>query len=715
MLLSEGWTVDYGNGPKPCTVPHAWRQDVPVSWEGPAIYRNRCVVPETARVMRFEGVSYQARVIIEGQERVLHHGIWDAFDLPVEDLADREIEIEVHVTKNGGGSFPVREVLSGFLPYVFHTFGGIFRPVRWLANPVQHEPGPSRVDVRGSQIWADGKPIYVRGVLHWGWYPELGHPHPSRDVIEREVTACKRLGFNLVKFCLWAPPHEFLEVLDEHGMWGWMELPLWDPSSDPDRLAQMADEIGRIVDQYRHHSNILLWTAGCELSHATPAEYRCRLVEMIKQKTGSPLVRDNSGGAEMYGGDLREFGDFWDFHPYCDTPFYPEVLDSLQPGPRPGQPVLLGEFNDIDVHRDFGWLQRERPYWASAEPDLNDVGVRWQHDLPGLLADSPFAQETDAALMESSRSKAAFMREWVQQEVAARDWASGYVVTGIRDTPVSASGMFDDQGNSRYLADLLESPWNTDLVLFRIPHRRPPWVRGGNRPGWLDTANAWEGDVLLRLGLQARVGFQGGVEWCLLNSADRPPLEGVIHCEVEALGSREIGQIATTLRPGDVLLRVSAGSASQNWRLGVWPQTDWPDAAEFKSYAGDLPDPWTFGRLTVFRSGELVRPMPFWREAAYDYPVASTEVDLIKDQWHRLLPISGDVAFDEGALERALPSGYEVLMRRIDTRTYRTNPVVVRHGNGIWTTLRPFGGLGRQPSSLATNPLGATLALALGR
>src|SRR5687768_12658657 len=80
--------------------------------------------------------------------------------------------------------------------------------------------------------------------------------------------------------------------------------------------------------------NTIIWTAGCELGTTTSAAYRQRLTKMVKDHTGSPLVKDNSGGSEMYGGDLREFGDFYDFHPYCDTPLYPPVLDSLLPGPR---------------------------------------------------------------------------------------------------------------------------------------------------------------------------------------------------------------------------------------------------------------------------------------------------------------------------------------------------------------------------------------------
>jgi hypothetical protein len=206
------------------------------------------------------------------------------------------------------------------------------------------------------------------------------------------------MGFNTIKFCLWVPRHRFFEILEEEGMFAWLELPLWDPTGDEEKLEAMAQEIERIVLQYRHHRSIIAWTVGCELGASTPHEFRRRMVEMVQRETGCPLVKDNSGGAEMYGGDLREYGTFEDFHPYCDTHWYPVVLESLEPGPRAIAPILLGEFNDFDVHRDLRRLKEKAPFWASEDPALNDKGVRWQHDLPTVLKESRWATQDSTAL-----------------------------------------------------------------------------------------------------------------------------------------------------------------------------------------------------------------------------------------------------------------------------------------------------------------------------
>ncbi|MEX2242528.1 MAG: hypothetical protein WD716_01645, partial [Fimbriimonadaceae bacterium] len=99
-------------------------------------------------------------------------------------------------------------------------------------------------------------------------------------------------------------------------------------------------------------------------------------------------------------------------------------------------------------------------------------------------------------------------------------------------------------------------------------------------------------------------------------------------------------------------------------------------------------------------------PMPFWRECVQEF--APGLLDPWADKWERLWAIAPDRALDTKWLEQTLP-GYEVLMNRVDTRTYREHPYVVKAGNVIVTTLRPQGGHGAQPFGVSRNPAGAHL------
>jgi hypothetical protein len=743
------WTVDYQNGHEPInvTVPHAWRQDVPVSWEGPAVYRTRIEVPRGYSYLRFAGVSYAAEVFVDGEKVFDHKGIWDAFYVPLEAFEGRTVVLEVWVVKNGGPTYPVRDVASGFLPYVFHTFGGIHGEVEIVSGRVPPDPKPfdpgTRVSVEGSVIKVDGKPFYSKGLLTWGWYPELGHTNPSADSIRKEVRQAKELGFNMIKFCLWVPPHRYLEIMREERMEAWLELPLWDPTEDEAKQRAIAAEIERVVRQYCHHENILIWTVGCELSTSTSADYRQYLTQLVRNLTGSPLVKDNSGSAEMYGGDLREFGDFYDFHPYCDTQFYAPVLDSLLPGPRKAQPILLGEFNDIDVHRDLARLGNELPFWTSSLSELNDQGVRWQHDLPNFIDANRFAlhptRERHKELMESSRKKALFIRKTVHELVRARDEISGYVITGWRDTPISTAGFFDDWDAPRFTPEECES-WNGEAVLFLIPTRRPPWVNGGNRAGWLDPYNFFPGQLFWRVGVHSQDRLHSGLVWRLRKETGEFVSYGTDQPQtVNALEATEIGQISIQCdEPGDYVLEVEFGGYRNEWRIWVTPKPDvtrldgwrifdppqvfpgFPSSGK-NLIATTIPPDFKEvleikAKVLLFLRGPGTIQCPFWREAAYEFrnPEFWSRVP-IAERWERLMPVSGDRALDPEWL-RGLGLGEpEILMNRIDARTYAEHPVIARFENVLVTTLRPYGGLGSQPTALNRNPAGVALLEALVR
>ncbi|HNS52920.1 MAG TPA: glycoside hydrolase [Anaerolineae bacterium] len=146
-----GWQVrrDREERWQPVRVPGCWEDaGFPVDDAGPFWYRCALPLPRFVRGqrlwLRFGAVSYDCAVWIDGQPAGAHRGMWDPFEveIPPEVVQRRQAEVLVRVEKPAsptagpdsppvGGRFPLRQTLSGFLPYVWgHAFGGLWQEVR---------------------------------------------------------------------------------------------------------------------------------------------------------------------------------------------------------------------------------------------------------------------------------------------------------------------------------------------------------------------------------------------------------------------------------------------------------------------------------------------------------------------------------------------------------------------------------------------------------
>lgn len=358
-----------------------------------------------------------------------------------------------------------------------------------------------------SQIYLNNQVIYPRMALSWGWYPETLHCNPPVETMRVELQKLQQLGYNGVKCCLWVPPPAYLDLCDELGMLVWMELPLWLPQMNAEQWEQIYREYEAIVTQLAHHPCIVIWSLGCELSSACPTDFMKRLYEQVRLRTSNALLRDNSGGGECYGGALIENADYYDYHFYCDLPFLRSTFDYFLPRTLPVQPWLFGEFCDADACRDLPALQAAHggalPWWAVDDPARNPKGARWDMHITGqwkaLEQNGLFSRLEE--LKAGQRRQTLLHRKFTVELVRTYEEMSGYVITGLRDTPISTAGMFDDFGAFRYTPEEF-TRFNADTVLLLSWHRRRNWVAGGDRPSYVDVWTRDSGETILpRLGI----------------------------------------------------------------------------------------------------------------------------------------------------------------------------------------------------------------------
>jgi hypothetical protein len=514
----------------------------------------------------------------------------------------------------------------------------------------------------------------------------------------------------------------------------------------------------------RNHPSIVLWTLGCELSARFPSDALAELYALVKRLTGSPLVRDNSGGGECYGGALQEYVDFADYHLYGDAHFAGATFRAFLDTPRAPAPWLQGEFADHDTLRDFPTLRRSVPaeqlWWLSQDPAVNPQGVRWFYETPFVEARLAQAGLTDAIpdLVQTSRREMTAYHKLVLETMRRLPSTSGYVVTGLKDTPISTAGILDERGELKVAPDEYAA-FNADTVLLVDWHRRREWVAGGDRAANPDPYNHFAGRAVYPRLLVAHAGA---------------PLEGaVLRWQLETeygawqVGEMRIGRITagvafltqaeltlpdaptpTSVRFVAQLVASSGAVISANeWQWGVYPVPAWDALGQVAIYdptdaLWGLPAPENFVRLTandsppresvlltthlepshaafVARGGralwlltaptpECVR-LPFWREAAHrflphplwEHIPRPTHLDA------RLLAFSTDFAL-QGKAWRGAP--LQPIWQRVDTRTGYTHAYLAEatYGAGrlLLCTLHFAGHHGETPITLRYHPAG---------
>ena len=647
---------------------------------------------------------------------------------------------------------------------------------------VRRRFGFRRLRAAGVQLLLNDQPVCVRGVLNWGWYPDLLCPAPDESAIRDEFRRVRALGYNMVKLCLYVPVPRYFEIADEEGMLLWLELPLWLPDVTP-RLRQQAPlEYAAIFGAVHHHPSVILYSLGCELDQAADADLLGQLDRIARDQTCGALICDNSGSGEAYGGLAHDFADFNDYHFYCDLHYFDPLVDHFRRDWRP-RPWIFGEFCDADDYRDLDeiaaampehggdlpwWLTEPNPIHAAkaaelAYPEQRTRMARLALDLDGQ------------ALQQLSRRQSFIVRKTILEKVRARQGMGGYVVTGIRDTPLATSSMFDDLGRFKYDAEAFRA-FNDDTVLLIGQGRRRIWQHGGDRPApaaprafltdqpvALDVILSHAGGPLPGGALVWRITGTDGTAIASGMATINGPLAGGRPCALTRIAFRTPPREVAAMLMLEVTLDVSGHQHCANrWPLWVFPAVSvWPQGIglldpgnallgldDLCASAAILEPGAPIAGISILitsvlsaevrdylhRGGAVLllqhgprpipaAPCPFWREGVAliaDHPVmnAIPHEGVLDVQFYGL---ATDYAFAADGLVSVLPEATDVrpLMRRLAVRAFTVSDHLVeaRVGAGriIASTLRFEGGAGDQPAGLRFHPAGRWLLQAILR
>lgn len=654
-------------------------------------------------------------------------------------------------------------------PTCYQVYVSVRQPPRILIAATR-QLGFRRLSTQGEQVLLNGQPLHLRGVLSWGWEPNRIAPYYTVEEVRSEFRRVRAQGFNLIKLCLFVPNQTYFDIADEEGMLLWQEWPMWLPEVTPHLRQQAPAEYANYMALTHNHPAVVLYSLGCELNQQVDATLLGELNCVVRTNVSDVLVCDNSGSGEAYGGLTVDFADFTDYHTYGDLHFLEETLDNWRRDWLPRRPWIFGEFCDADGFRDLPEIIAAnggiKPWWMTADNPTH----HWRTEVRALLEATERLQQANVAftteqLVQIANAQSFSVRKYTLETVRKRAAVQGYVVTGLRDTPIATSGIFDDFDRPKWEPASFRL-FNQDAILALDGGRSRHWQHGGDRANRLDSYNWWAGDTVrlhVILNHTAATPVTGGTLTWQVTDAGGQRIAGATQPTTRTLpASRpaEVGVIdfmlPSTPIAGQYQLSVEfmgQGIQTHNqWPLWVYPKPEgwaeqlvvydpmhaFADLPELAARQGTLPATqgqvvltsvldaavqefleqgghglllqWSLGALPVQRG-------PFWREAVKllcphplweRFPHAGF-VDL------QFFGLATDVMIDTEKVAAALPAltTYTPLLRRLDAREFTVTDYVVEmavgQGKLLACTLRVQGGAGVQPTGLQHNVAGQAL------
>jgi hypothetical protein len=506
---------------KAVTVPSSMQSHEGMEWHGIGTYRKKVgklnLAAGKRALIHFTAVSTHAEVFWNDEKVGEHLGGWTPFRFDVTDAIrkagpDADHVLIIKVDEKVGHN------TQGFLPIVQPHFGGIWQSVKLLTVhdkyvddltaiapkdvdlPTWSPPDPKlkevlvtnesgdritirtakrTIETKGDQLLLNGKPLQVRGVLNWGYYPPTLEPNPSEQTWRADLKRIKARGFNLMKCCLWVPPARLLDIADEEGVLIWMEYPTWHPQLTPKHLVELTSEFVEFFAHVRNHPCVVLHSLTCETGPSADINVLKALTAKCKEMISGAVVEDDSSWIEW-----NRVTDFYDDHPYGNNHTWVKTLHRLREHKTLGvKPLLLGEAIAADTWTVSSELLRdvgsERPYWL---PHHFQANAHWLH----RMADGG-AKVLERQLAVDSKKYAMLMRKF-QMETFRREVPNGgYVVSVMRDFPLAAMGLIDYQGYDKWPAGAWTWHGETMLLLETESDRRT-FTSGTSLKGRLTTA-----------------------------------------------------------------------------------------------------------------------------------------------------------------------------------------------------------------------------------
>ena len=278
-----------------------------------------------------------------------------------------ETAVEIEIQQPNGqhlrvrGSAKGRSTLSQTLqiptPRLWHPQDPHLYPVsiRLLTDEIETDcvesyTGLRSLSVSDDQILLNGEPIYLRGVLDQGYFPEGWYTATTDNALKQDVELTLALGFNLARKHQKFEDPRYLYWADRLGLMVWSEMPSGRIFSEA-LMTDLTQEWTALVQRDQAHPCIVGWVPFNEswgLWHQSTRREQRHFADAIYHLT---KALDPTRPVITNDGWEYSTGDYWTLHLYDSTAatlqsrlasLTQNPAQSIHDGPNPRLGALAG-------------------------------------------------------------------------------------------------------------------------------------------------------------------------------------------------------------------------------------------------------------------------------------------------------------------------------------------------------------------------------------
>lgn len=180
------------------------------------------------------------------------------------------------------------------------------------ADKVADQIGFRTIETRGTKIFLNGKPIFLRGISMHEEAPFTGGRAFSQEQDRTLLDWAKELGCNYVRLAHYPYNEAMIRLADRMGLLVWEEIPVyWGIDwTDPGTLDNAENQLREVIGRDHNRAAVILWSIANETPNQ-PArlEFLEKLAAEARSLDGTRLVTAAMNTAQKTGRYTRSLSD----------------------------------------------------------------------------------------------------------------------------------------------------------------------------------------------------------------------------------------------------------------------------------------------------------------------------------------------------------------------------------------------------------------------